>query len=266
MNERISFIGCGNMGEALLKGILKKGIVRKTQITAADISAKRLNYIKKAYGVNITLSNKNAVRRSDIVILCTKPQDIGHAAEELETELRNKLVISIAAGITLAYLKKKTKINRVIRAMPNTPALVGYGITALSYPKQLNPSDIKTADKIFGCVGKVVHLDERFMDAETAIASSGTAYFFLLMEAMMDAAIDFGIKKDIAEKMVAYTALGSAILLHETKTHPSILRQRVTSKGGTTEAALKVFSARGFERIVKEAIKSAHKRAGELSG
>lgn len=265
MNKKIAFIGCGNMGEALLKGILDKRLFKPSDVIITDIRSSRRGYIRKTYHISAISSNIEAVKRSDIIILAVKPKDIPLVIEEIGAILKNKLIITIAAGITIKYIMQKTDATRIIKAMPNTPALVGAAITAISFAKGARSSDIKISDMIFSCAGEIVHLDERHINAVTAVSGSGPAYIFLLMEAMIDAAISLGIKPDIAEKLVTQTAVGTAALHHKTGEHPSILRQKVTSKGGTTEAALKVFEKYGFEKIIKTAIEQAVKRAKELS-
>jgi pyrroline-5-carboxylate reductase len=263
--KRIAIIGCGNMGEVLLKGILEKGLVSRNLITVADKKSSRLSYIKKTYGVSVNSSAAEAVSKSDIVVLAVKPQDMKAVLKELNSAVEYKLIISIAAGITLEYIKAKTGTKRLIRAMPNTPALAGHGITAISYAKGVSTYDINIADRIFGSVGKVVHIDEKSMDTVTAVSGSGPAYFFLLMEAMVEAAISLGMEKETAEKLVNETAFGAASLQNKTRQQPSTLREKVTSKGGTTEAALNVFKNKGFKRIVKDAVRAACKKSKTLS-
>lgn len=263
--KRIAFIGCGNMGEALLKGLLNRGLFKRPYITASDIRASRRNYIKRVYSIAVTSSNTEAARKSDIVILAVKPQNMSDVLEELGSTLKTKLIISIAAGITCAFIRNKTGTRRIIRVMPNTPALTGCGMTAISAAKGVSSSDIKVADSIFSCVGETIHLKERYIDAVTAVSGSGPAYFFLLMEAMIEAANSCGLDKTVAERLVLQTAFGAVALQHNSKTCPSTLREKVTSKGGTTEAAVKVFEKRRFKKLVEDAIKAAAKTAKELS-
>ncbi|NQT90117.1 MAG: pyrroline-5-carboxylate reductase [Candidatus Omnitrophica bacterium] len=265
MNKTIAFIGCGNMGEALLRGLIGKGLFRKSSIMASELSSSRRRYIKKTYRIKLTSSNKEAAAKSDIVILAVKPQNMQAVLKELEPVVKKKLIISIAAGITTDFIKDKTGAKRILRVMPNAPALIGCGITAISSARGVSRSDVGAADKIFSCVGEVVHLKESQMDAVTAVSGSGPAYFYLLMEAMMEAALACGLDKRTAEKLVLETAFGSALLQYNCSIHPSKLRKRVTSKGGTTEAALKVFEKRGFAGMVKAVVKAAAKRAKELS-
>ena len=231
----------------------------------SDVRGTRRFYINKRYKVLTTLSNSKAVKKSDIVIFAIKPQGIKCVLRELKPDLKNKLIISIAAAIKIDYIKKAAGAKRIIRVMPNTPALAGYGITAICSDRNVKTSDLKIADEIFGSVGKTVHLKEKYIDAVTAVSGSGPAYFYLLMEAMTEAAISSGINRRIAEGLVSQTALGASVLQQASKLSSSALRKKVTSKGGTTEAALKVFERKGFKEIVKDAIKAAKKRAQQLS-
>ncbi|NQT95944.1 MAG: pyrroline-5-carboxylate reductase [Candidatus Omnitrophica bacterium] len=265
MNKRLAFIGCGNMGEALLKGLLSNKLFSRGEITVSDKSSVRLKFIKKTYRVNAASSNIEAVKKSDILILAVKPQDMASVLAGIAQTAKSKLIITIAAGVTTSYIKQKTGAKRIIRAMPNTPALVGYGITAIVAAKGTTKSDINIVDKIFRSVGDIVHLNEKQIDAVTAVSGSGPAYFFLFMERLTDAAISLGIKRPVAEKLVLQTGLGAAALQHITGTHPKILRNKVTSKGGTTEAALKVFKKKGLEKIVKAAVSAACKKSKQLS-
>ncbi|MFH1868660.1 MAG: pyrroline-5-carboxylate reductase [Candidatus Omnitrophota bacterium] len=266
MKKNIAIIGCGNMGEALLKGLLRNALFKKTHIIVSDVRTSRRNYIKKLYKIKVASSSIEAALKSDIIILAVKPQDVVGLLQEIGLHLKNKLIISIAAGITTDTIRKKSNAKRIVRAMPNTPALVGCGITAISSSKGVGASDLNIADNIFRCVGEAVRLKERYIDAVTAVSGSGPAYFFLLTEAMTKAAVSLGIDNRLAKKLTAQTLFGASVLQHVSRLEPSRLREKVTSKGGTTEAALKVFKRRGLEKIVADAIKAAAKRAKELSG
>lgn len=260
--KKVAFIGCGNMGEAILKGILDKGLMKKSSVMVSDISSTRRGYVRNVYGVSVTDSNIDIIKKADVVILCIKPQDIKKVIEEIGFDLKDKLVVSIAAGVTIDFLKANAK--RVVRVMPNTPALVGCGISAIAIGKGLPKADEELVDQIFLCVGDVLHIKEEFMDIVTAVSGSGPAYYFLLMEAMVETAVSCGLKKEDAEKLVYKTAFGAAMLKNKLKIDPSVLRNAVTSKGGTTEAALKVFDKGKFNSLVKNAIRSAAKRSKQL--
>ena len=265
MNKTIAIIGCGNMGEALLKGLVSKKLFTRSRIIVSDNSDSRLRFIKKNYRVKVTASNVEAVKNCDIVILAIKPKDMRSVLSEIAQVARKKLIITKAAGVTIDFIKRKTGAKRVIRVMPNTPALIGFAMTAISVEEGLKKSDINIAKNIYACVGEITLLDEKYMDAVTAVSGSGPAYFFLLMETMVDAAQGLGLKRDIALKLVTQTAFGASLLQYSLAGEPSVLRENVTSKGGTTQAALEVFKKKGFASTIKVALKAAASRSKQLS-
>ncbi len=253
------------MGEALLSALISNKLFPRNRITAADKRKQRLNYIRKKYKVNAASTNTMAAEESSIIILAVKPQDIDSVLDEIADKANKKLVISIAAGITIAGLRKKLKTGRLVRAMPNTPALVNSAVTVICPSLKTRRQDTKTAKDIFDCVGETIQLQERYIDAVTAVSGSGPAYFFLLMEAMLDAAQSLGLKKDVAFNLIRQTAFGACALQKASDCEPSALRERVTSRGGTTAAALKVFKDRKFNNIVKAGLKAAAARSKQLS-
>lgn len=265
MNKRIAIIGCGNMGEALLKGLISKKVFTRSHIIVSDNSEPRLRFIKKNYSVKVTASNIDAVKNCDIIILAIKPKDMATVLSDIAEVARTKLIVSKAAGVTIDFIKKKTGAKRVIRVMPNTPALIGFAMTAISAKAGLKRSDINIAEGIYSSIGETILVNEKDMDAITAVSGSGPAYFFLLMEAMVDAARCLGLKRDTALKLVTQTAFGASLLQYSLAGEPSVLRENVTSKGGTTQAALKVFKKKGFTAAVKAALKAAAKRSRQLS-
>ena len=267
INCKIGIIGCGNMGEAILKG-LSKVIEPSTSIYVSEYDEKRREVIQDKYKVIVSIDNNYIVKYSDVIILAVKPKDF---AALLKSEVccgvsEKKLIISIAAGITTQYIEKIVgREIPVIRAMPNMAAVIGESITSLSAGSSANKEHMKLASEIFSVIGDVVEIDESMVDAVTAISGSGPAYFFYLVESMLEAARELGLKDDIARRLVTKTALGSARLLESTKEDPALLRAKVTSKGGTTEAAFKVIEAAFVKRAMKEAVKKAHDRAKELA-
>jgi len=264
MRTTIAFIGCGKMGEAMLYGLISKGYATKNCIFVSDKSNTRLKAIKSRYKVNIRPSNIDACAMSDIVILAVKPQDMEAVLAQTSDIIGDKLIISIAAGKTIDFIRKKTRAKRITRAMPNIPALVGCAMTALAYSRGVTKRDKKNAEYIFNCIGKTIVLNEKYMDVVTAVSGSGPAYLFLFMEAMAKAAISVGLKKDIAFRLITQTVYGSSLLQQTLDRCPASLRADVTSKGGTTEAALKVFRKRGFDNIIKEAVTAAFKKSKQL--
>lgn len=265
MNKKIAIIGCGNMGEALLKGLVSKRLFTRSHITISDNRNSRLRYLKKTYRVRVTVSNVEAVNVSDIIILAIKPKDMATVLSEIAEAIKSKLIISKVAGVKVDFIKRKTGAKRVIRVMPNTPALIGFAMTAIASSKKIKSPDTRIAESIYGCVGETILLNEKDMDAVTAVSGSGPAYFFLLMEAMVEAAQSLGLKKSIALKLVTQTAFGASLLQYSLAGEPAILRKNVTSEGGTTEAAIKIFKKKGFNSTVKVALKAAAKRSRQLS-
>lgn len=247
---RIAIIGAGNMGSAIAKRIEKK-----YRIIVSDIDPNKLRKL------NIR-DNIKAVRGADIIILAVKPQDMDAVLNEIKGAVRpSQLVISIAAGIKTRRIEDRLGRVPVIRVMPNTPLLVGMGMSALCRGRYAGLKHIRIADRIFSSMGKVLLVKEKQMDAVTAISGSGPAYVYLFIESLIKSAIGLGLSKDI----VIQTLKGALGLLEKTGKSPEELRKQVTSPGGTTEAALKVFQKEGFTRIIDKAIRAARKRSGELS-
>jgi len=267
INKKIGIIGCGNMGEAILARLSEK-LEKSTMIMVSEFDAARRDYIFEKYKIIVSVDNNLVVKNSDIIILAVKPKDV---EELLKGEIaigasRKKLIISIAAGVTTKRIESILgKDVPVIRMMPNMPALIGMAVSSLSAGKAAKRSDIDAAKEIFSTIGDVVEIDERFVDAVTAVSGSGPAYFFYLMEAMTEAAESLGIPAEAAKRLVLKTAVGGALLAERLGEKPAALRAKVSSKGGTTEAAIKVLEAKRFKAIVRAAIKEACKRSKKLS-
>lgn len=267
INKKIGIIGCGNMGEAIfsrLAGVLEKS----TSIMVSEFDAKRRGYLQDKYKIIVEIDNNRVVKFADVIILAVKPKDIENVLKhEVCCGVSNKkLVISIAAGITTGYIEKVIgKDIPVIRAMPNMGAIIGQAVSSLSPGSSVANNDMELAKDIFSMIGEVVEVEEKLVDAVTAVSGSGPAYFFYFMESLYEAAEELKLPGDIAKKIVLKTALGSVKLLYELKEEPDRLRKKVASKGGTTEAALKVFESKKFKKIVKDAVKEACKRSRKLS-
>ena len=255
------------MGEALIRGFLQSGIIEVGQVILNDISVDRLEVLESKYGVEFTVDSRDAVERGDIVLLAVKPQQV----EEVLSGVRDafhedQLVISIAAGVTTEKIGNLIgKEIPVIRVMPNTPALVGKGMSVVSRGMYAGDESAEVALRLFSSVGEAVELPEDLQNQATAINGSGPAYFFLMVEALIESAVKAGINRDIAKELVVQTMAGSVAMLQETGREPGELREMVTSPGGTTMAALQVFSKREFRSIVQEAVEAAIRRAGELA-
>ena len=266
----IGFIGSGNMAEALIKGIIAAGIYKPANIFVSDIRPERLKQLVKKYKVKPTKNNNKLASKADIFVLSVKPQNMTEALESIKDAVSNKkLVISIAAGVKTSRIADVLGDVAIIRAMPNTPALIGEGASALFANTKAKPM-LEAAKLIFSAVGKAVVIeDEDLIDAVTAVSGSGPAYYFLLMEEMIKAAVELGLPKTVAKDLVLQTAKGAGLLAAEadkTGESPAELRRKVTSPGGTTEAALKVLAEGKFGPLIEAAVKKARDRSRELSG
>lgn len=267
--RKIGFIGGGNMAEAIIRGILSSGLYTPPEITASDIKADRLAYLVKEYGIQTTQNNQEVVEHAQVVLICVKPQNVARMLDGIAGQVNNDvLVISIAAGITTSYLAEKLGDVQIIRAMPNTPAMVDEGATAL-YASSASQASLNHAVELFSAVGRVVTVEkEDLIDVVTAVSGSGPAYFFFLMEKMVAAAVEMNLPANIAEELVYQTAKGAGVLAkqaYERGESPAELRRKVTSARGTTEAAVHVFLERDFGGTIFAGIKKARNRSVELS-
>lgn len=261
MTRSIGIIGAGNMGEAIFTACRKSFFVR-----LAETCPKRQSHLRQKHKID-TYPLDRLVQKSSILILAVKPQDFDQVLNELKRHIKkHHLVISIAAGITTKYIEKKLGDRvRVIRTMPNLPAVIGQGVTAISKGTYASRSDLKNACAIFEKLGKVLIVNETLINAVTATSGSGPGYVYFLMEKMIEAAQKAGLTEDMATQLVIETFLGSVNLLKAHGAAPKALREKVTSKGGTTHAALEVFSKRKVGKIFHHAISAAVKRAHKLS-
>ena len=262
---KIGVIGTGNMGQALVRGLVEKSVYPQN-ISIYDVDAKKLSQVKKEFSVKVAKSARQCASLADILILAVKPQILQEAVTEIATSVdKDALVISIAAGVPIvkieSYLKKPMSI---IRVMPNMPALVGAGMSAFSLGKHATQKHRKIAEAVLSAFGEYVQVPEKMIDLVTALSGSGPAYFFLLTEKMIEAGYEMGMKVDVAKKLVYQTAFGSGKVLTQSQDDPEDLIAKVASKGGTTEAALKTFQRRGFGKIIQEGVKAAYRRSIEL--
>lgn len=267
--DTIGFVGGGNMAEALIKGLITAKLYSPEDIIVSDIRAERLEYLAEQYRVVTADDNAKPASKADILVLSVKPQNMTDALHSIKDSIRkDALVISIAAGIRTANIAAELGDMAIVRVMPNTPALIGEGASALFATEKAEPM-LKKAEAIFSSVGKAVVVDnEDLIDAVTAVSGSGPAYYFLLMEEMIKAAGQLGLDEDVAKGLVLQTAKGAALLAVEADKKsegPDELRRKVTSPGGTTEAALKVLADGRFGPLIAEAITRARDRSRELS-
>jgi pyrroline-5-carboxylate reductase len=261
----IGFIGGGNMAEALIKGVQSSEFgVRSINILVSEPREDRRKYLEQTYGIKTTPSNKDVASLCNIIILAVKPQNMASVLDEVSDVITDeKTVVSIAAGITLSYLQSKLKTKKLIRVMPNTPALVQEGMSVLSLCECFSDKDIAAVREIFMSIGKVLTLPEKYMNAVTALSGSGPAFIALFIEAMIESGERMGLSKDNASELAIQTLIGTAKLL-DTGMPPNKLREMVTSPGGTTAAGLKVFEEKGLKPIVVDALKAALNRTEEL--
>ncbi|MHB9139664.1 MAG: pyrroline-5-carboxylate reductase [Victivallaceae bacterium] len=262
--SNIVFIGAGKMASAIAGGLLKKGISAKT-LKAFDISAQSAKLFHSVTGIEVhTDSPDTILSRANIVIIAVKPQQITDALHGKTSLLKSKLIISIAAGVKVATLKTVTGSNRIIRVMPNTPALVGQGVSAYAAAEKVSGKDIIEAERILGAVGIFCRVDESLMDAVTGLSGSGPAYVFDFIQALADGGVHAGIPRDTALKLAAQTVAGAALMVLETGTHPGVLRDQVASPGGTTIRGLAVLEENSFRGIVAKAVIAAAAKSTEL--
>lgn len=263
---RLAFIGGGNMAEALVRGILAAQRIPPDDVLVTDVRDERLAYLKTTYGVGVSLDNAEAARHAETVILAVKPQVMSRALDDLRKVVADRqLVISIAAGISTATLAEAfLRPVRVIRVMPNTPALVLEGVSALARGTHATPQDLETARGLFEAVGRVVVVDEALMDGVTGLSGSGPAYAFLIIEALADAGVKVGLPRDTAVALAAQTMRGAARMVLETGKHPAELKDMVTSPGGTTIAGLHALEQGAVRAALINAVEAATRRSREL--
>ena len=267
MKQRIAFIGGGNMGRSLIGGLIAKG-VSSAQIVVADPYAPTLESLRTHYGVHAAGSNGEAVRDADVVLLAVKPQELRNVVTGMQQGIlqRRPLLISVAAGILATDIQRWAGGAEVVRCMPNRPALQGCGVTALYASDAVPAASRSLAEQILGAVGATLWVErESDMDTVTAISGSGPAYFFLLIEMLESTGQALGLPADVARKLAVETAYGSGFMAREATESPATLREQVTSKGGTTEAALKQLEASGVRDIFARAVAAAAARSAQLA-
>jgi pyrroline-5-carboxylate reductase len=263
---KIGFIGGGKMGGAIIGGLLSRGVADAGRVWVSDTAKERLAELKDLYGVHTTTDNRTVVKNAEILVLAVKPQVMGPVLRELAGAIgRTKLVISIAAGIPLAFLEGNLgKGVRVIRTMPNTPALAGEGATALARGSHASEKDLEAARRIFGAVGRTVVVPEEQIDAVTGLSGSGPAYVFIILEALSDGGVRMGLPRDTALLLAAQTLLGAAKLYLSGDRHPGQLKDMVTSPGGTTIAGIQALEEGGLRAALIRAVEAATLRSKEL--
>jgi pyrroline-5-carboxylate reductase len=262
----VGFVGAGNMGEALIKGLIAASLVPAKAIYATDVRTDRLKDLDRQYGIQVSSDNAEMVRQADIVILAVKPQIMEAVLKEIAPAVtRRKLLISIAAGVSTAKIRAGLgKDARLIRVMPNTPALVLEGATAIAKADGLEPDDLDTAGEIFSAVGRVVVLTEDLLDAVTGLSGSGPAYIAVVIESLADGGVRMGLDRITAMTLATQTVLGAAKLLLETGLHPGALKDMVSSPGGTSIAGIAALEEGGIRTTFINAVERATQRSREL--
>ncbi len=263
---KIGFVGGGNMAGALVRGLLSRGVAEPSEIRVSEPEGARRAELEKTHGVATSANNREVVAFGDVVVLATKPQVFAALLPDIASAVTaEKLIVSIAAGIPIATLEGALPAGaRVVRAMPNTPALVGEGATAIALGRSAREEDAATARALFDAVGETVSVDEGLMDAVTGLSGSGPAYVFQFIEALADGGVRVGLPRAIATRLAAQTVRGAAALVLETRKHPGELKDMVTSPGGTTIAGVHALEQGSFRGTVMNAVEAATARSAEL--
>ncbi len=262
---KLGVIGCGKMASALVEGVLKAGAFTKEKIIISDKVPAAVKALAKKTGVNAAAGNADVAARADVILLCVKPSDAMDALEAARESFAGKLIISILAGVTVATLQKAAGNKaRVVRVMPNTPALIHKGAAAYVTGHSATGDDAAIVEKIFSSVGVVFRVKEELLDVVTGLSGSGPAYIYVVIEALADAGVLMGLPRELAVQLAAQTVSGAADMVLRTGLHPAQLKDQVTSPGGTTIAGLEVLEAAGIRAALLSAVRAATERSREL--
>lgn len=262
---RLSFLGSGNMAEAIMKGVLAAGLFKASDLLASDTSEVRLKAIHQKYGIRTTRNNREAVREGDLVILGVKPLAVDGVLAEIKSELKEKVLVSVAAGVPLARLAAGLEREaKIIRAMPNAPALVQAGATVLAPGKGVEQETLALVLQIFDSIGKSWILEERYLDAVTGLSGSGPAFVFVMIESLADGGVKSGLSREVALALAVQTVLGAAQMALQTGDHPARLKDFVASPGGTTIAGLHQLEEKKVRSAFISAVEAATRRSEEL--
>ena len=268
LQQSIGFIGAGQMARALARGFIGAKLVPAEQILAYDpVEAAAAGFVAQQAGVRLAGSNLNVAQQADVIVLAVKPQSMPGVYQELAKNIgRDKLVVSIAAGITLAKLCDGLKTERVVRVMPNTPALVGQGASAYALGPGATAADGQLVAQLLEAVGTAFQVEEKLLDAVTGLSGSGPAFIYLVIEALSDGGVQMGLPREIATALASQTVSGAARMVLETGEHPAVLKDKVASPGGTTIAGLAALENGGLRAALIAAVRAATLRSRELGG
>lgn len=261
---KIASIGAGRMASALVRGLVQAKVCTADEISVSDPVAAARDQLATSLGARSSATNAEAVAGADVVLLCVKPNDVAAALTACGGEIAGKLLISIVTGWSTSALGLHAPGARIVRAMPNTPAQVGAGATAFAGDDSATKEDLELTARILGAVGLAVAVPEKSLDAVTGLSGSGPAYIFLVMEALSDGGVAAGLPRALATQLAVQTVLGAAKLASETGEHPALLREAVTSPGGTTAEGLGVLEGAAVRSAFADAVKAAAERAREL--
>jgi pyrroline-5-carboxylate reductase len=265
-HARVAILGAGKIGTILMQAMLQKGLLSKALIHATVQHADKAEALNNELGIEVGTDNAEAVRNSQIVLVCVKPQTVAQVMEEIApVATRDKIVISVAASVPTDYMEKRLKGEvPVVRAMPNTPAMLGAGMTAICGGRYASAEDVELARNLFQTVGRTVVVDEKHMDAITGLSASGPAFIYIILESLAEAGVKVGLPRDLATQLAAQTALGASRMVLETGHHPALLKDAVTTPAGCTiDGILELEEGKLRVTLIKAVVKAAH-RAKEL--
>jgi pyrroline-5-carboxylate reductase len=263
---RIAFIGAGNMGEAIIRTTLSKGVAKASDIVASDVSEERRSHLSREYGIAVVSDNRHAVERAEVVLLAIKPVSLPEVMAELKGFLQpEQPVLSIIAGASIATLCRGLAHKNVVRAMPNTPAQIGEGVTVWTATSEVKEEHQQKARSLLSALGKQIFVsDEKYIDMATAVSGSGPAYIFLIIESLVDASVHIGLPRGLAQDLVLETVSGAVHLVQKSAKHPAELRNMVTSPGGTTAEGLLQLEEGGLRALLAQAIIAGYEKAKML--
>ncbi|MEA3308274.1 MAG: pyrroline-5-carboxylate reductase [Chloroflexota bacterium] len=266
MSPTIAVIGCGTMGEALVQGLLREGVVPPEEIIAANPRPERGQELAEHYGIRTTTENSTAAEQAELVFLSVKPQVMPQVLAKLQGHIQPQaFVFSIAAGVTIATIQQGLGIKAVVRAMPNTPAQIGEGITVWTATEEITVAQREAALVLLQAMGEEIYVhEESYLNMATALSGTGPAYVFLFMESLIDAGVHLGFSRRVAEEIVNQLVIGSALYAKQAGLHKAALRNQVTSPGGTTAEALYQLEKGGFRTVLSRAVWSAYSRAAQF--